>query len=115
MSVHVFRVIVRGRFDGLDDDQRATLLASAGDHDMTSGQLFTIGGTLTYDRRLDFFSYRVESRVDTDEPATAEATALGHAVDVATEDLVRRGLPWHDLRATGTDMASMWDRTRRRR
>ena len=45
----------------------------------------------------------------------AEATALAQAVEVATADLVRRGLPWRDLRATGTDMASMWDRTRRRR
>ena len=108
MSLHVFRVIVRGRFDGLDDDQRAALRAAAGEHDMMSGQLFTIGGTLTYDRRLDFFSYRVEARVDTDGPATAEATALEHAVEVATGDLVRRGLPWRDLRASGTNMADVW-------
>ena len=110
MSLHVFRVIVRGRFGALDGHQRAALLTAADDHDMVAaGALFTAAGTLSYDRRIDFFSYRIEVRVDEDSPGAARAAAFEQAVALATADLERRGLPWRDLRTEGTDMASVWD------
>jgi hypothetical protein len=106
----IFRIIVRGRFGPLDADRRADLLAAADQHDVvTGGPLFTATGTLAYDRRVDFFSYRVEVRVDEPEPGAARAAALEQAVAVATADLERRGLPWRELRTEGVDMTSVWD------
>jgi hypothetical protein len=108
--VAIFRVIVRGRFGPLDAEHRTGLLAAAGEHDLlTSAPLFTATGTLSYDRRADFFSYRIEVRVDEHEPGASRAAALERAVAVATADLERRGLPWRDLRTEGVDMASVWD------
>jgi len=106
--VKIFRIIVRGRFDGLDDARRAELRAVVDDHDLLRNAQFTQLGAFTYDRRVDFFSYRVEVRVDADDPATAEADAFARAIVLATADLERRGLAGRDLRATGQDMAEIW-------
>jgi Family of unknown function (DUF6204) len=106
--VKIFRVIVRGRFDGLDDAQRAALVGAVDEHDLLRNAQFTQTGAFTYDRQVDFFSYRLEVRVDADEPATARADAFERAQLLAAADLERRGLAWRDLRATGQDMADVW-------
>jgi hypothetical protein len=104
--VQIFRVIVRGRFGTLDDEQR-TALQAALDGDDLSNYRFTPSGTLAYDRRLDFFSVRVEVRVD--EADDAPAAAFREAEARAVAELTRRGLPWRDeLRTTGTNMADVW-------
>ncbi|MET8632959.1 DUF6204 family protein [Streptomyces sp. NPDC004680] len=48
MSTRTFRVTVRGVFDGLDDGQRAELLAQAAEHDVLRAA-FTPQGHLSYD------------------------------------------------------------------
>jgi hypothetical protein len=107
--VQIFRVIVRGRFGPLDTAQRAALLAAADEHDMArAGTLFTPDGTLSYDRRVDFFSVRAEVRVDEDAPDAAREAAFARAIAVATEHLERRGVPYRDLRPSGTNMADVW-------
>lgn len=102
MAVHVYRVIVRGRFVGLDDDARARLTADLDRHaGLPEG--FTTEGTLTYDARLDFFTLRYEVRTTDDEDVEEVATAR------ATEDLRRSGLPHGPLTIRATDMATVWD------
>ena len=104
MQIH--RVIVRGRFGPLDDEQR-TALRDALDRDELTSHRFTPTGTLAYDRRLDFFSVRVEVRVDDGEGAPA--AAFREAESRAVAELTRLGLPWRDeLRTTGTNMADVW-------
>lgn len=58
---HTYRVLVRGRFTDLDDSGRARLLVAAGEHDLLTGG-FSDDGALSYDKSLDFFSYRVQFR-----------------------------------------------------
>jgi hypothetical protein len=107
--VRIFRIIVRGRFGPLDTAQRAALLAAADEHDMArAGPLFTADGTLSYDRRVDFFSVRAEVRVDEDAPDAAREVAFERALAVATAQLDRRGVPYRDLRPSGTNMADVW-------
>ncbi|MFC6088174.1 DUF6204 family protein [Saccharothrix lopnurensis] len=85
---HTYRVLVRGRFTDLDDAGRARLLAAVDRHDaLTNG--FTAEGALTYDRSLDFFSFRVELR--------AEVGPDERAVE-------RHGVDFRDLRASVTDV-----------
>ena len=104
--MQIFRVIVRGRFGTLDDEQR-TALQAALDGDDLSNYRFTPSGTLAYDRRLDFFSVRVEVRVDDGDDAAAAAFAEAEARAVA--ELTRLGLPWREgLRTTGSNMADVW-------
>lgn len=102
MAVRVHRAIVRGRFDELDDDARARLVADLDRHAGLPGG-FTPEGTFSYDARLDFFSLRYEIRTTDDEDPedVAEARAL--------DDLRRSGLPHGPLTVRATDMASIWD------
>lgn len=108
MAVQVFRVIVRGRFDGLDDDARAMLRAGLDEVD-PAASLFTVDGTLGYDKRLDFFAFRIEIRLQV-EDGTPDATP--EAFDEATLRLLQhledRGLRAKGLKPTGVNMASMW-------
>jgi hypothetical protein len=110
--VQIFRVIVRGRFGPLEPAQRERLVATADDHDLVSSDAtFTAGGTLAYDGRIDFFSYRVEVRVGDDDahgPAAARDVAFERATAIAAADLERRGLPCRHLEPTGTNMADVW-------
>lgn len=105
----VYRVVVRGQFDGLDDDQRAALLTEADDHDILKSA-FTEWGTFTYDRRLVAFNFRYEVRVGGDA-----VDADGGPVDPVELGLARTrdqfdqwGLGHKHLRATATDMATVW-------
>ncbi len=57
MATHIHRVIVRGFFDGLDDEQRAWLRAEQPDHDILRSA-FSREGSLTYEPNLSAFSFR---------------------------------------------------------
>jgi hypothetical protein len=101
-AVRIFRVIVRGRFHGLDPLVTAQLLADLEGRSELDSYVFTKAGTLVYDKRLDFWSFRVEVRVEDDQDPHALAQGL------ATAELERLGATWRDLRRSGTDMASVW-------
>jgi hypothetical protein len=102
----VYRVIVRGRFDGLDDARRAALLAVAHEHDvLTSGT--TDEGTLAYDRALDFFSFRV--RLTARDERAAQDAALRRA-GAALDGL---GADYRGLKAVTTNASAI--RVRRKR
>lgn len=106
VTTRIFRVTVRGRFDGLDDATRVRLLADQPQHDVVSSGAFTGDGTLTYERAVDFFTFRVQLRgegdgAEGDVRAEAEAR-LEHAL--ATLGAGHRG----ELKVTATDMASVW-------
>lgn len=109
MSTQVFRVIVRGRFAEVSDGDRSALLEDAAEHEALRAR-FSRKGTFTYDRRIDFFSFRYEIRVqsvDVSGDGTAEAFDL--AIAQAGQYLDHRGLAHRDLRATGGDLGRMWD------
>lgn len=110
--MHIFRVIVRGRFGELAAEQREALRRAADDHDVVTAPVaFTPAGTFTYDKRVDFFSHRVEVRVRDDEadgPDAARSVAFERAVEIAAADLRRRGLTWRHLEPVGSNMADVW-------
>jgi Family of unknown function (DUF6204) len=99
MAQRTYRVIVRGRFDGLDDATRSRLRAEAAEHDLLTAR-FTDEGTLTYDTRLDAFQHRVVVRVD--EGPDEQDVALTAAELAAVEHLDAAGLGHRDLRLTAT-------------
>lgn len=102
------RVVVRGHFADLDDDTRARLLAEAADHDIFRSA-FTADGTFTYDDRLVAFNVRYEIRVpDADDADDAEAAAVDVAIERTTRWLTSVGIGHKHLRATATDMTSVW-------
>ncbi len=103
--MQIFRVIVRGRFGPLDDERRDALRAELDGHEL-AGYRFTPTGTLTYDRRIDFFSVRAEVRVE--DADDAQATAYERATALAVAELARRDLPWRDLKPSGANMADVW-------
>ena len=78
MSLTIYRATVKGRFDDLDEAARARLSDELADHDVLVAGGYTEDGSLTYDRALDFFRYRVQVRAEGDEPE-AEAVERGHA------------------------------------
>lgn len=108
MSTHVYRVIVRGRFDELDQSMRSELLADADTHDAMRAA-FSREGTLTYDQRLDFFSFRFEVRVNSDDVLDTTEAAFETATEQARIYLERRGLGYRHLKPTGTDLTRIWD------
>jgi hypothetical protein len=99
MAERTYRVTVRGRFDGLDDDTRARLRREAAEHDVLAAR-FTASGTLTYDERLDAFQHRVVVRVD--EGPGEEDVALTAGELAAVEHLEAAGLGHGRLRCTAT-------------
>lgn len=97
---HTYRVLVRGRFTDLDDAGRARLLAAADEHDLLTGG-FSDDGALSYDRSLDFFSYRVQFR------ATVEATdraVCDRGLALAARAVEDLGVDFRDMRASATDV-----------
>jgi len=109
VTVHIYRVLVRGRFVDLEVPMRAKLLAELDDHQPATAT-FTAAGTLTYDVTLLAFALRFEVREkgeDSDETAAAaEITALAKAAAW----LEAAGLTASDLRVTTIDMAAIWRR-----
>ncbi|WP_199730629.1 DUF6204 family protein [Amycolatopsis panacis] len=96
-----FRVIIRGKFDHLDEAGRAALAAKGGD------LMFSEAGTFTHDVNVTAFTFRcqVPARADDDEKA-AKARA--------TEALHAHGLPCRDLDYGVTDMRAVRVRRKKR-
>jgi uncharacterized protein DUF6204 len=98
---HTYRVTVRGRFTDLDDAGRARLLAVVDQHDMLTAGGFSPDGALSYDRGLDFFSFRVELRA---EVAATDRAVCDRALALAATAVEEYGVDFRDLRASATDM-----------
>lgn len=106
----IYRVVVRGQFADLDDDTRQRLLAEADEHDVFRSA-FTADGTFTYDTRLVAFNLRYETRVPdaaTENGGDPQEAAVTLARERASTWLTSVGLGHKHLRATATDMATMW-------
>lgn len=103
--MRIFRVTVRGWFDRLTDEQRAALRAVADEHDTVSVGAFTEAGTLTYERGLHTFTFRVQLRAEGDD---AEAKVLDEATQRALAEVEALGVGHRDVRAAAVDMASTW-------
>jgi hypothetical protein len=99
MALRTYRVVVRGRFDRLDETTRSRLRDEAAEHDLLTAR-FDDAGTLTYDVRLDAFQHRVVVRVD--EGAGEENVALTAGELAAVEHLEAAGLGYRDLRPSAT-------------
>ena len=105
MGISVHRVVVRGQFADLTDDQRTALLAEVDDHDIFRSA-FTEWGTFTYDERLINFNFRYEVRTDPEADDADDPAEVGMAR--AQASLAEWGLGAKHLRATAADMAAMW-------
>lgn len=105
MATHIHRVIVRGFFDGLDDEQRAWLRAEQPDHDILRSA-FSREGSLTYEPNLSAFSFRYEVRTTDDDDHHEAAIAIGTARAEAA--LAAMGVGAKHLRATAAAMADVW-------
>lgn len=109
MATRIFRVVVRGHFYGLDARQQANLRAAAGDHEIFKSS-YTREGTLTYEPNLVAFSFRFELRdTDSETDAEAEQRVTEIALDRARASLATMGVDHRHLRATATNMASVWE------
>ncbi|MFE1171138.1 DUF6204 family protein [Streptomyces sp. NPDC058773] len=100
---HTYRVIVRGKWDGLTPGSRAELLAEVDEHGLSQLK-FTPEGSLAYDTALHSFSYRY---VIVSDAADGEEMAAALAEDKAETALRAAGLGYRDLRSTATDMDTM--------
>ena len=100
MAEHTYRVMVRGRFTDLDEAGRARLLAEAGRHALLTGG-FTEEGALSYDKALDFFSFRVQLSAPVEDNDRAVCDRGLAAAARAVDEL---GVDFRDLKASATDM-----------
>nr|BFE70197.1 hypothetical protein GCM10020092_034980 [Actinoplanes digitatis] len=104
MTTRTIRVTVRGAFDGLDDEQRASLLALAAQHDVAFAA-YTDEGSLTYDiAARPFFTFRFArtAQSEQDVPAVvrdAEAAAVAY--------LDEHGYGYKNLSAQAVDMSQV--------
>jgi hypothetical protein len=105
MPVRVHRVVVRGQFAELTHDQRAALLAEVDDHRIFLAA-YTDRGTFTYEPNLVAFSFRYELRTDDEAEPGPDPVEVG--LGRARAQLDEWGLGSKHLRATATDMATMW-------
>ena len=104
MSERTFRVMVRGSFDALTDDQRAALLAEAAEHDVLNAA-FTAEGRLTYDLAMrPFFTFRYLEHGEREE----DIVAAGERAQAKAEQwLVEHGYGYKRLKVSAEDMALM--------
>jgi len=108
VSTHIHRVIVRGRFDGLDERQVAALRRAQHRHDVLDSA-FTEAGVLTYGPEIGPFSLRYEIRTTGDDDGrdvTAEARQV--ALHKATAELDALGVGYRDLRVAADEMTALW-------
>jgi hypothetical protein len=108
VAIKIFRVVVRGHFHDLTDGQRTALLAVAHEHEIFKAA-YTREGSLTYEPNLVAFSFRYELRVGDDETDNAEAWATETGLENAAASMTAMGLAFRHLRATATDMSSVWE------
>ncbi|GAA1263217.1 DUF6204 family protein [Kitasatospora nipponensis] len=112
MTDRIFRVTVRGAFDGLTEEQRATLLAEAGQHDVLHAA-FTAEGHLSYDLAArPFFTFRFLESGQAEEDIVA-ATARAQAAAEAW--LAEHGYGHKNLRAQAEDLSQAALAKRQRR
>ncbi|KOX25740.1 MULTISPECIES: DUF6204 family protein [unclassified Streptomyces] len=100
---HTYRVIVRGTFGGLSEESRSRLLAEADDHGLTAMR-FTEEGSLTYDRTLKHFSYRLVVVSDAEDGEEMAGALAEDRVETALKEL---GHGYEGLRSTVTDLDTM--------
>ncbi|WP_426574717.1 DUF6204 family protein [Aquihabitans sp. McL0605] len=105
MAATVHRVVVRGHFADLTDEQRASLLAEADEHDFHQ-VTYTEWGTFIYERNLVAFNFRYEVRIADDADPVPDPVDVGLAK--ATASLQEWGLGHKHLKATATDMSQVW-------
>ncbi|MFJ6569898.1 DUF6204 family protein [Streptomyces sp. NPDC091292] len=102
MSNRVFRVTVRGVFEGLTEQQRSALLTRAEDHDVLKAA-FTTEGHLTYDiKARDAFTFRFK---DTGEAEEDILEAEERAETAAKAWLNAGGYGYKNLRSQGEDLS----------
>ncbi|GGP54382.1 DUF6204 family protein [Saccharothrix coeruleofusca] len=100
MVEHTYRVIVRGRFTDLDQAGRQRLLAQVDRHGLlTNG--FSERGALSYDRSLDFFSFRVQLRAEVE---ASDRAVCDRAMALAAQAVEAFGVDFRDMRASATDV-----------
>jgi hypothetical protein len=100
---HTYRVIVRGTFVDLSEESRTRLLAEVDAHGM-SAMRFTPEGSLTYDRTLKHFSYRL---VVVSDAADGEEMAAAIAEDRVETALKELGHGHGGLTSSVTDLDTM--------
>lgn len=104
MNERIFRVMVRGSFDALTDDQRTALLADAAEHDVLNAA-FIAEGHLTYDLAMrPFFTFRYLEHGEREEDIVA---ATERARTKAVQWLDERGYGYKGLKVSAEDMALM--------
>ncbi|GAA1977821.1 DUF6204 family protein [Catenulispora subtropica] len=104
MSERTFRIMVRGSFDALSEEQRAELLARAAEHDVFNAA-FTAEGSLTYDLAMrPFFTFRYLEYGEREE----DIVAAGERAQAKAELwLGERGYAYKALKVSAEDMALM--------
>ncbi|MFE4336374.1 DUF6204 family protein [Streptomyces sp. NPDC056831] len=103
MSGTTYQVITHGKFAELTDEQRASLIDQAGEHDLFKAR-FTEERTVTYEPALLTFAFRVLI------PATEEDTeelVLGQAEELAAAAIRKLGGEYRDLRSVSTDLSKI--------
>lgn len=108
----IYRVVVRGQFEDLSDSQAAALREAQAAHDYLLSA-FTAEGTFTYDDKLVAFNLRYEVRQNDEQaqgygPDELEELVALQSVERAGAWLRENGHPYKRLKASVTDMASMW-------
>lgn len=98
----IYRVTVRGRFDGLDEGTRAYLAREQPEHDIFKSA-FTPEGTFTYDENVRFFNLRYEVRTS---HGAERAGSAGR--DEAEAFLTTLGFGFKGLKVTVVDTSATW-------
>ncbi|MFJ7247524.1 DUF6204 family protein [Kitasatospora sp. NPDC098652] len=112
MTTRTFRIMVRGVFDGLSEEQRAELLAAAPEHDVLHAA-FTREGHLSYDLTArTAFTFRFLDEGEAEEDIL-EATE--RAEQAAQSWLTARGYGFKNLRSQAEDLSQAPLGKRRRR
>jgi hypothetical protein len=102
MATRTFRITVRGVFTGLDDVQRAELLAEAAEHDILQAA-FTPEGHLSYDiAARPAFTFRFQDSGDEREDIVLAAE---RAEQAARTWLDARGYGYKDLKSHAEDLS----------
>ncbi|MEV6158973.1 DUF6204 family protein [Nonomuraea sp. NPDC052129] len=86
----MFRVTIRGTFEGLDEATREAVRAAA-------GAAFTEAGTFTHDQSVSAFTFRCQIPAGPDDGEHEATTAAMAALDA-------HGHPYRLLRVAVTDM-----------
>jgi hypothetical protein len=102
VTTRSFRIVVRGAFRGLSQEQRAGLLAEADAHDIL-GAAFTPDGHLTYDLAFrPAFTFRF---LDGGEREADLPPAVERAEAAARTWLDERGYQYTELKSRGEDQS----------